>query len=336
MFIKRIYRKLNTYMPVSIQNTMNSLYRKYFYKYRERKIRPGNLNSEKVFYVIRNVGPAQGFLNNYIEVLRKIEYAKKKGYIPIVDFKNYFRCVMQSEMEAWKENAWEYYFEQPQKKYSLENIYASQNVILSIGEDVYGYKGWPKYDSDNSVLQNYYLIHREYAYFNSNILEEVKKYSQTVFARYNKVLGVSYRMELEWGMKNNNPVYVDNILHHPKKTMEELIKEIDKCLEKYHYDVFFLAGDDRETTTNMQKKYGDRCIIYNRHLPHYFEKGKATKTKEERSIEYSNMRNGCQVQQKEYLVETILLSKCNGLIGIDTSANTCACIFNNNSYEIKQ
>lgn len=45
-------------------------------------------------------------------ILGGIAYADKKGYIPVVDMKNYPNTYLFSD-EVGRVNAWEYYFEQP-------------------------------------------------------------------------------------------------------------------------------------------------------------------------------------------------------------------------------
>ena len=58
-------------------------------------------------------------------------YAVKQGYIPVIDMQN-GRNTYLEEGKVGRENAWEYYFEQP-CGYRLADIRDAKNVILSDG-----------------------------------------------------------------------------------------------------------------------------------------------------------------------------------------------------------
>ena len=90
----------------------------------------GNKNTEKTFYIIRRSPPGAGLLSNYLLVLMHVYYAKKMGYEPIVDYKNYSNFYKEKGQINNSDNSWEYYFQQPTNT-SLEDVYKSKNVILS-------------------------------------------------------------------------------------------------------------------------------------------------------------------------------------------------------------
>ena len=110
----------------------------YHWVTRERLKNFGNLNKDKIFYVIRSIddeskfyiGPKNNLLANYFYVLSHLQYAIKNKWIPIIDQKNYpvynkVPCLINGTM-----NAWEYFWQQP-SNYKLEEVYASKNVVLS-------------------------------------------------------------------------------------------------------------------------------------------------------------------------------------------------------------
>lgn len=318
-------------MPQCIRDCCDSLYLKYFIDNKEELIHPGVENEDKIFYVIRNMTEMQSILNGYIEVLRKIEYAQSKGYVPIVDFKNFFCNGLQVIVEENEKNAWEYFFKQPQSIYSLEEIYRSKNVILSSKYDVYRKQEWPDYMSPDTLIKRYNNIYTKFMSFSFEIeqvvQEETKKFEQ------HRVLGVAYRRELDWGNQLKKEFYISNKGHHPKRSITDTIEQIEKYMEEFHCDSLFMSGDDRETNNIILKRFKDKCIIYDRHLPHYFENGIPINDTDLVRIEYNDLKRPEYIRRKEYLVETILLSKCTSLVGIKTSAVTCACIFNGNTFE---
>ena len=90
------------------------------YKKRERIISKGSEHPDKTFYLISYDYDTQGLFAIVKSVLSHVMYALDKGWIPVVDLKNY-KCQYQQEGE----NAWELFFEQPEG-YSLEDIKKSK------------------------------------------------------------------------------------------------------------------------------------------------------------------------------------------------------------------
>ncbi len=131
--ILRLYRKL---VPDQIRRAYNEGFQKLkiFYKNRcaMRKKHYGMLNKDKTFYVIYSAWPQSwGLATTVSIVLNNIKYAIERGWIPVVDLKRCFLPSIQNEENQGKENAWEYYFEQPVPGYSLEDVYQSRHVILA-------------------------------------------------------------------------------------------------------------------------------------------------------------------------------------------------------------
>ena len=95
------------------------------YHKRERIYHYGNENPDKIFYIICFDYETQGLFAIVKSVLSHIMYAVDKGWIPVVDLKNY-SCQYQQKGE----NSWELFFEQP-CGYTLEDISRSNRVVIS-------------------------------------------------------------------------------------------------------------------------------------------------------------------------------------------------------------
>ena len=89
----------------------------------------GKLNKDKKFFVIRYDRQECGIISMVYHVLPKIDWAVKKKYIPIVDCRTNYLKLLQDAVNAGRENAWDYYFEQPVEQYTLDEIYQSKHVI---------------------------------------------------------------------------------------------------------------------------------------------------------------------------------------------------------------
>lgn len=120
-----------------IQNKFPNLYKSVWRiteKYRKLKNREckksyGDLNKDKTVYVIRIRKETLGLMGYYMAILGHIYAARSKGYVPVVDMKNYKNTYLKKE-EVGNINSWEYYFRQP-AGISLDEAYKSKNVVLS-------------------------------------------------------------------------------------------------------------------------------------------------------------------------------------------------------------
>ena len=89
----------------------------------------GNKNKNKIFYVIRR-SPGAGLFSNVIYVLNHLSLIEKTNFIPIIDMENFTTIYNEKNKVEKTFNAWEYYFEKL-NKYTLKEVYQSQNVILT-------------------------------------------------------------------------------------------------------------------------------------------------------------------------------------------------------------
>ena len=86
-------------------------------------------NKNKVFYVIRR-SPGAGMFSNVNYVINHLKVCDQYNFIPVVDMENFTTIYNERGKINNTYNAWEYYFEKL-NKYSLSEVYNSQNVILT-------------------------------------------------------------------------------------------------------------------------------------------------------------------------------------------------------------
>lgn len=290
----------------------------------------GDKNKDKKFFIITCNNPANGIYSTIFYILPFIDYAIKKRYIPIIDFKNCYLPLLQDEENKGIENAWEYYYEQPMNEFSLEEVYQSKNVIKMV-EGKYRTIKWVHWDemfptsADNLMYWN--GIINKYIRLNDSLktrIEEEKK----IFIPGKKILGVSIRMAFRAGMLNNMELFND----HPKvDSCETYIKIIEKKLIEWKYDYIFLTTDDRECLEKFKEYFQDKCIYIERPLAHFFQGGKNVKDISERYIELQGV--SVEERTKEYITETYLLAKCNSLYSCIGGAGKWAYFVNGGKYE---
>lgn len=118
--------RLYTVLSCLWRNTVLKYYRGYLknkeLKYWEERIKHfGWKNRNKTFYVIRRRDAYCGIFSIYMTTLARIDEALKNGFIPVVDMQNSFNIYLNKK-KIGKENAWEYYFEQPRGIHSQISI----------------------------------------------------------------------------------------------------------------------------------------------------------------------------------------------------------------------
>ena len=90
------------------------------WKWRERRVSHGKENPDKIFFVIRRARCKAGLFSLVMTNMGLVKYALDKGYIPVIDMQSERNTYLEEE-QVGRENAWEFYFEQP-CGYSLKDI----------------------------------------------------------------------------------------------------------------------------------------------------------------------------------------------------------------------
>ncbi|MBR1805419.1 MAG: hypothetical protein IJ774_03425 [Selenomonadaceae bacterium] len=150
--------------------------------------------TKPTYYIIRTHLKDIGLFARYVAFSAYIRYALSKGWLPVVDMQNYPNPYLAPE-EFGKENAWEYFFEQP-LRIGLEQAYAGENVVL-------GYKEFPDlrpkaimsfYENrDNTLTEWRMLVKLGLLKIKPALHEEILATRQNLFAPSDRVLGVLLR-----------------------------------------------------------------------------------------------------------------------------------------------
>lgn len=288
---------------------------RYLQNHKKDKIESyGDKNPDKIFYVIHPEGDEKVGLFAYVTiVLGHIRYARKKGYIPIVDMKNYPNTYLATN-KMFIDNAWEYYFEQPDK-YTLEEVYSSKNVILSTGAPYC----WPDASTGfcfNKSLRNYWKkIVLDSIAVKENILEEVKHQKDLLFGKDEKILAVKCRGTDYLKLK---PKW------HPRQPEPEMvIEKAREILNQKKCNRIFLSTEDKSILELFQKEFGE-LVITNEQVRYDYEgDGYISALKSDRE-------DDAYLQGYEYLITTLLLAECDCFIGGRNGGTVAALLFSKN------
>ena len=335
-WILKIYRKV---VPEEVRRTYNKFFQKVIIVYRNkramRKQHYGSLTQDKTFYIIYSVWPQTwGLATTVSIVLNNIKYAVERGWIPIVDFKRCYLPGIQNEENKGRENAWEYYFEQPVTGYSLEDVYQSKNVILAPDKgQPYGSMDWKRMkDLSDDMYTKYFELTKKYIRIKPEILKMAEETRQKLFDRAEgqKILGIGMRAGLYWGEVTNSQMYVS----HPKGlSIEEYISLTHQYMQQFACSYIFVSCDDRYYMERMKQEFGERCIYMdNRSLPRYFDDDGNPLSEEEGGLIETDEQSVSE-RSIDYLIETYLLASCDSLFRVQGGGSVLACLLNNRRYE---
>lgn len=160
----------------------------------EHYVKQGN-PAAPTYYIIRRRDPSVGLFSNYAVFAGHIKYALQHGYIPVVDMQNYPNSYLPPELLG-KENAWEYYFEQP-FRIGLKQAYSGENVLLGSG-DPGEFPGSPSnfqfYNNKNGILTEWRMfVKLGLLKIKPQIQKDIDDAYNKLFAPTDRVLGVLLR-----------------------------------------------------------------------------------------------------------------------------------------------
>ncbi len=332
----KIYRGV---IPEQIREDFNQKYQnirtEHYNRHDMKRVSFGDLNKDKTFYVIRTDSTqAWGLGSTCTMVLNNIKYAIARGWIPIVDYKNYYLQGLQDQEKRGEENAWEYYFEQPVPPYTLDEVYRSSHVVLGpLRGQPYGSLSFGAIGNatDERYIE-YFRLAEKYIRFNLKIRSNAEKMYADIFqsAKDKKVLGASVRAGLYWGQVGGDSSYAG----HPKGiSVSDFISLLYEYMQKFHCDRVFVSCDDRYYMEKIKREFGERCLyVPDRTLPHFFDmSGNPIMDADERCEEIA--QQSIRERITEYAMEIILLSKCDSLIRTKGGAGELAYLLNRQKYE---
>lgn len=292
----------------------------------------GNKNRNKKFIVLKSYDRYWGIYSTILLLLPFMEKARQRNQIPVLDFTKSKLPYIQDEKKWRRENAWEYYYKQPEQEISLNEVYQSKNV--KILEKYYGMKTAPDWNNfmpaSEKELKRWSGVIKRNIHLNDGLAGKVEAEKRRIFGDVNKVLGVGIRAGYRYGMLKNNPLFHN----HPKcATCEEYIAVVEQKMNEWNCDAIFLAIDDREYQEKFVKHFGAKCQYVNRKLNHYFKDDHAVESLAELYIEYGGGLVGTRSKNEEYVVETHILAQCHALYANMSGGAEFAYLLNGGKYE---
>lgn len=292
--MKNIIRKIiyqRFYQPI-LDKKVSYPKKKFFF------INKGTLNPDKIFYVIQRY-PGFGLFSNLAFVLNHIKIAKSLGFVPIVDMQNFPTIYNEKNKIFNTLNSWEYYFDQL-SNFSLEEVYKSKNVILT---DNRFYSDDLDFFSNITDSKDLIDILNNDIKLKKNKLNLIKSVKKKLF-QDKKILGVHFRGTT---YKTAGVVYAI--------APNQMINKINEILSKEKYDKIFLVTEDLGNFNSIINYFGDKVV--------FLKTSKRGKSDLDVWDNYSRNRHRYKLG-RDILVETYLLSFCDGFIDIETNPRAIA------------
>lgn len=275
----------------------------------------GERNPDKIIYVIKPdyQDGVEGLLSLLHKQVIYINYAKKKGYIPYVDWKNY-----KTQYYDGKKNAWNYFFKQPSMILE-KDVYSSKNVYLS---------GWtfnninPKGLFESEIFFNKKLEEESYNLLVNNLefSEVVKDYveKEARMLDINNCIGVYVR--------GTDYVKLKPSGEYIQPTVEQVKCKIKEFENKYNAPIF-LVTEDGEIFDELINEFGNliKVVSFDTFIRNY--RGNDVLSKSDVLEKDKEMRG------RKYLTKMILLSQCRYLITSITQGSKFSYALNGGKYE---
>ncbi len=280
----------------------------------QKRISFGQMNSDRVIYVIKPdyQDGVEGLLSLINKQILYIAYAKKKGYCPYIDWKNY-----KTQYYDGKNNVWEYFFKQPSNLTESE-VYRSKNVYLS---------GWTfrtinpaglfeaDVFTDKRIRGKSSKMLCEHIHFSDEVLSIVNKEATSL--NISECIGVYIR--------GTDYVKLKPSGEHVQPSVNQMKYKIREFENKYNAPIF-LVTEDGDIFDNLKKEFGDiiRIVSFDTFIRNYEGKDVLSKS--------DVLEKDKKLRGQKYLAKMILLAKCKYFVGSMTQGSKFSYILNNGNY----
>lgn len=308
------------------------LFNKQYYERCEAWYKHDNKKKYPVYYICRfdnkmGIGATANIL------LLAWEWIKQKGMIPLVLMGQGYQSatVWNGELlkEVYKNNIWEQLFETP---ITIEDALKKENVYLShmncnfgkwkIPCDLKEYVDPSRVNKIRSITDPkdfhlYYKYGNEFFKPKKELMEEADKIYQSFGD--GKILGVGMREEFSLIRELRGTAgyrYLEDTLsHHPiVPTVAESIKIVEQFMKETGCNRIYLSTMFSDVIEKFQEKFGTKAVVFCERERCVFEDFKKNPDSFIASFEGDNEENKNLLLEKGYIIDSLLLTKCNSII----------------------
>lgn len=258
----------------------------------------GDLNEDKVFYVIKRT-PGAGMFSNITFILNHLKICKKFNFIPIIDMENFPTIYNEKNIYKNNKNAWNYYFENL-NKFSLDIVYKSKKVLITSDKFFHFFS----YNIDKDIELSELLRNKI----------KLNKYLKRIYSKFYKnftnknILGIHFR----------GTSYKRSAGHPLPATKQQMYELTKKIMKQNKVDKIFLVTEEQNYLEFFKKKFGDQLIYLN--SSYRSNKNDAFKIYSRNLHRYKLGR--------EAILEALLLSSCKYFIYLSSNISAASIGFN--------
>jgi len=289
----------------------------------ERHYQKENLGKSQYLIIKREEnGSPLGLFAYYITNIAWIEYALRKGFIPVIDMQN-FENSLHRKGQVGKVNTYEYFFKQP-CGVGLKEAVDSKKARY-VWNDIPDFH--PNESLDFLVYQElveyYRKLAREYMPFQDSVKDHLEKSVESILGRRNEEKGIRTLGVLARG---TDYVTLKPYFHPVQPSIEEIVEKIDAYRIKYDCKKIYVATEDSGILKKLKEKYGeDLC---------YNDQKRIQNTDTFLNYNEEFTKTDPYKRGLDYLTSIYVLSRCTGLIAGRTSGTVGAVLMAEN-YEFQ-
>lgn len=286
----------------------------------------GEDNPDKLFMVLQMPVRSTGLFAALFHFLGAVDFAEQNGAYVLIDLKNTYMANLQSAKQRGRENAWEYYFRQPTEEYTLREVYKSKNVIKCDRLYWCNPVWYDMFPVEENTLHKWSGLIKKYFQLIPELQEKCECLYNDKLKKKKRVLGVCVRYVYEHLIDIGTGLSKD----HPRQPgLNRFIEEIYKYKEEWNCDWIYVVADDAYALRELQKEFGTQCLYLERKRMTRFKGGEHLTDVAEQIPEGWNIVEN----NKAYICETYLLSKCTSLLSGNCGCGRMAYYWNDGQYE---
>lgn len=201
------------------------------------------------YYVISLRNDRIGIFGYIDNILPHIAYAVSRGYVPVIDMKNY-----PSLYQTADENAWEKFFEQP-CGVTLEDI-VNQRVIYAPNEFWYRWQPNSCPLMTNTEISMWGTLYNQYIKCNTQSIQYLLAEQNSILAQSEKTVGALYRgTDYTKGHPIGHPI---------QPSMKKFADKVAEVMERNGCEYIYLASDEKGIVEYMNVRFPGKVLINKR------------------------------------------------------------------------
>ena len=281
---------------------------------KQKEIHPGVEDPEKKYVVIRPSGRSEGLISSYFTVTEQVLWCYKQGYIPYIDFENKNCQYFTGRNINGTVNAWEYYFNQPEKM-TKEEVLSKKNVFLSGWS--WKDKGCQHIDRNLSLLKNDELknVCLMRLGVNTYVQQELeKRFTNLQFS--DNTLGVFIRGTDYIALKPKG--------HPVQPSIKAVIDKINEFKVRHNLENIYVVTEDLSYFNKLKDLYGKTVFSADDNFVDNYDSS---------DLIESSFDNDPYERGLNYIIRLLLLGKCQYLISSVTNGSLFARMEKHENYE---